>query len=260
MVFTRQGFQTVIRDNVTLVAEQTVNLKVKTKPGDFAEAITITGQEGFARFKSTSQGMTLTREVFDVLPKGRDVDGLVTVIPGASNEALLGGLSIAGASGGENMFYVDGQNTNSVFGGIAASRMLFSTSSTKSSSRSSGYLGRIRRRTRRRHQRHHPLAATHSTATSWVIIRAPCRCGQRARHDHHRPPATVPTLRVFNYADRGQGVNRFAPGRRLRHRRPHRQGQAVVLCQRAAGFPFYYPAGHLPLFQLIPTHIPSESF
>ena len=125
VIFTLQGFQTVIRDNVTLVAEQTVNLKVEIKLGNIEEAITITGQTALIDVKSTSKGMTLTKEMFDVLPKGRNFDGLVAVIPGATNEALLGGLSIDGSSGGENMFYVDGQNTNSVFGGQGAQQAAF---------------------------------------------------------------------------------------------------------------------------------------
>ena len=120
VVFTLQGFQTVIRDNVSLVAEQTLNLKVEIKLGNIEEAITITGQTALIDVKSTSKGMTLTKEMFDVLPKGRNFDGLVAVIPGATHETLVGGLSIDGSSGGENMFYVDGQNTNSVFGGQGA--------------------------------------------------------------------------------------------------------------------------------------------
>jgi hypothetical protein len=125
VVFTLQGFQTVIRDNVSLVAEQTINLKVEMKLGNIEEAITITGQTALIDVKSTSKGMTLTKEMFDVLPKGRNFDGLVSVIPGATNEALLGGISIDGSSGGENMFYIDGQNTNSVFGGQGAETAAF---------------------------------------------------------------------------------------------------------------------------------------
>ena len=117
VVFTLQGFQTVIRDNVSLVSEQTLNLKVEIKLGNIEEAITITGQTALIDVKSTSKGMTLTKEMFDVLPKGRNFDGLVAVIPGALNENVVGGLSIDGSTGGENMFYVDGQNTNSLFGG-----------------------------------------------------------------------------------------------------------------------------------------------
>ncbi len=125
VVFTLQGFQTVIQNNVQLVAEQTANLKIEIKLGNIEEAITITGTTALIDVKSTSKGMTLTKEMFDVLPKGRNFDGLVAVIPGAVNENFLGGISIDGSSGGENMFYVDGQNTNSVFGGQGAQNAAF---------------------------------------------------------------------------------------------------------------------------------------
>jgi hypothetical protein len=125
VVFSLQGFQTVVRENVALVAEQTINLKVQMKLGELQEAVTITGQVALIDVKSTAKGMTLTKEMFDVLPKGRNFDGLVAVIPGVVNENFLGGISIDGSSGGENMFYVDGQNTNSVYGGQGAQQAAF---------------------------------------------------------------------------------------------------------------------------------------
>ena len=125
LVFTLQGFQTVIRENIPLVAEQTLNLKVQMKLGNIEEAVTITGQVALIDVKSTAKGMTLTKEVFDVLPKGRNFDGLVAIIPGVVNENFLNGISIDGSSGGENMFYVDGQNVNTVFGGGGAQQAAF---------------------------------------------------------------------------------------------------------------------------------------
>ncbi len=125
VVFSLEGFQTVVRENISLVAEQTLNLKIEMKLGNLSEAVTITGQTALIDVKSTSKGMTLTKEMFDVLPKGRNFDGLVAVIPGVTNENFLGGISIDGSSGGENMFYVDGQNTNSVYGGQGAQQAAF---------------------------------------------------------------------------------------------------------------------------------------
>jgi hypothetical protein len=125
LVFTLQGFQTVVRENVPLTSEQTLNLKIQMKLGNIEEAVTITGQVALIDVKSTSKGMTLTKEMFDVLPKGRNFDGLVAVIPGALQESVVGGLSIDGSTGGENMFYVDGQNTNSMYGGQGAQQAAF---------------------------------------------------------------------------------------------------------------------------------------
>ena len=206
VVFTLQGFQSVVRDNVTLVAEQNINLKVEIKPGDIAEAITVSGQNALLDIKSTAASTTLTRELFDVLPKGRNFDGLVAVIPGAIQEALLGGLSIDGSSGGENMFYVDGQNTNSVFGGINAQNIVFDFVD-EVQFKSSGYQaecagslgGVINVVTRSGGNEFHGDVVGYYSGSA---LR-----GKERDTTIIDPLVTTPTMRVFNYADRGQELS-----------------------------------------------------
>jgi hypothetical protein len=203
VVFTLQGFQTVVRDNVTLNAEQTLNLKVEIKLGNIEEAITITGQTALIDVKSTSKGMTLTKEMFDVLPKGRNFDGLVAVIPGALTENLVGGLSIDGSSGGENMFYVDGQNTNSVFGGQGAQQAAFDFVD-EVQIKASGYQaefggslgGVINVVTRSGGNEFHGDVVGYYSGSA---IR-----GKERNTIINDPSITQPTLREFNYSDRGQ--------------------------------------------------------
>jgi hypothetical protein len=117
IVFTLQGFQTVVRENVQVGVEQTLNLKVTMKLGNIEEMVTITGQVAQIDVKSTTKGMTLTKEVFQTLPKGRNFDSLITAIPGVSNEPMLGGTSIDGASGLENMYYIDGTDVTNIING-----------------------------------------------------------------------------------------------------------------------------------------------
>jgi hypothetical protein len=116
LVFVLDGFQTVVRENVPLLLEQTINLKITMKLGDLNEAITITGQTPLIDVKSAAKGMTLTKELFNTLPKGRDFSTLVTAVPGVYNEPMTGGLSVDGASGAENVFFVDGMETGEVRG------------------------------------------------------------------------------------------------------------------------------------------------
>ena len=121
VVFSLQGFQTVIRENIQLSVEQTLNLKISMTLGNIEEAVTITGQVAQIDVKSTAKGMTLTKEVFQSLPKGRNFDTLIAAIPGVIQEdTLLGGTSVDGASGDENMYYIDGVNTNSLVNGTSA--------------------------------------------------------------------------------------------------------------------------------------------
>ena len=116
LVFTLEGFQTVVRENIPLVAEQTASLKIEMKLGNLNEVITITGQTPLIDVKSTAKGMTLTKEMFNSLPKGRDFSSLVTTIPGVYNEPMTGGISVDGASGAENVFFVDGMETGEIRG------------------------------------------------------------------------------------------------------------------------------------------------
>jgi len=118
LVFTLQGFQTVIRDGVQVGVEQTLSIKVSMKLGNIEEMVTITGQVAQIDVKSTVKGMTLTKEVFQTLPKGRNFDSLITAIPGVSNEPMLGGTSIDGASGLENMYYIDGTDVTNIINGV----------------------------------------------------------------------------------------------------------------------------------------------
>jgi hypothetical protein len=126
LVFTLQGFQTVVRENVQLSLEQTLNLKVTMKLGNIEEMVTITGQVAQIDVKSTAKGMTLTKEVFQTLPRGRNFDSLVTAVPGVSSETLLlGGNSVDGASGLENMYYIDGADTTNIKDGNVGQNVSF---------------------------------------------------------------------------------------------------------------------------------------
>ena len=121
LVFTLQGFQTVVREKV-MISSRTDDHD-QGDPADSAsieEQVTVIGQVPLIDVKSTVKGMTLTKEVFKTLPKGRDFDSLITAIPGVSNETMLGGTSVDGASGLENMYYIDGTDiTNIVYGNRA---------------------------------------------------------------------------------------------------------------------------------------------
>ncbi len=117
LTYSLEGFQSVVRENISLTIEQTLNLKVTMELGKIQEQIVVTGQAPLIDVKSTARGMTLTKEVFQTLPKGRNFDSLITAIPGVSNEPLLGGSSFDGASGLENMYYIDGTDTTNIADG-----------------------------------------------------------------------------------------------------------------------------------------------
>ena len=108
--FSLQGFNTVVRKDIIVLVEQSIRVNIEMTPGTIEEEITVIGQSPLVDVKSTTKGMTLTKEMFQMLPRGRNFDTLVTAVPGVNQEPYLGGLSVDGASGSENMYYIDGMD------------------------------------------------------------------------------------------------------------------------------------------------------
>ena len=110
------GFRTVVRRGVEISPGQTLDLPVVMEPGDKNETITRGGAPRID-VKSATGGMTLRREAFLSLPRGRAFDSLVTLTPGVHNSFVLGGTSVHGASGLENMYYMDGTDITDIVSG-----------------------------------------------------------------------------------------------------------------------------------------------
>lgn len=118
--FELQGFKPVVRSEIVVLINQTITLDVQMGMGAIEEEITVVGQSPLIDVKSTTKGMTLTKMMFEVLPKGRNFDTLVTAVPGVNVEPGFGGsgMSVDGASSAENMYYVDGTDIGSITTGV----------------------------------------------------------------------------------------------------------------------------------------------
>jgi hypothetical protein len=110
VTFTLQGFQPLKRDGIVLQLEQTITLNATLKQSTLVETVTVVGQSPLIDVKSTVKGSTMTKEVFMQLPRNRDFNGLLSTVPGVQYEDKQGGLGVDGASGSENMWYIDGTN------------------------------------------------------------------------------------------------------------------------------------------------------
>ena len=106
--FALQGFKTLIRSGIRLELSQTITLNATLDTAAIEEQVTVVGQSPLIDVKSTVKGQVMTKEVFLSLPRGRSFDSLISTIPGVQKEANTAGLSVDGATGPENMFYVDG--------------------------------------------------------------------------------------------------------------------------------------------------------
>ncbi|MGB9004641.1 MAG: TonB-dependent receptor [Candidatus Aminicenantales bacterium] len=125
LTYALTGFKTFIRKDIFVRVEETITVDVTLTPGALEEEVTVIGQSPLIDVKSTSRGMTLTKDIFSILPKGRNFDSLTTTVPGVQNEALNAGMSVDGASGAENMFYVDGTAISSVKYGTLGENVSF---------------------------------------------------------------------------------------------------------------------------------------
>jgi len=123
--YTLPGFAPLVREDVVVGAEATVTLDIAMKVSTLEEQITVVGQSPLIDIKSTTQGATMNRAVFTMLPKGRNFDSLLITVPGVTNEPMLAGTSVDGASGAENMWYVDGISTTNLINGTSGQGVNF---------------------------------------------------------------------------------------------------------------------------------------
>ncbi|MDH7513847.1 MAG: TonB-dependent receptor [Clostridiales bacterium] len=110
ITFTLQGFKPLIREGIIISIDQTLKLDVSLEMGALEEEVTVIGKSPLIDIKSTTKGMTLSKEMFEVLPRGRNFDSLVTAVPGVNYEPWAGGLSVDGATVAENVYFIDGSN------------------------------------------------------------------------------------------------------------------------------------------------------
>ena len=117
ITYTLQGFKTVKREGIIVEIGKTVKLDIRMQLGGLEEQVTVVGQSPLIDVKSTVKGLTMTKDMFEVLPRGREFDTLVTAVPGVINEPWLAGISVDGASGLENMYYIDGTDIGDMYTG-----------------------------------------------------------------------------------------------------------------------------------------------
>jgi len=124
--FSLQGFVAVNRDAIALGVEQSLVVDVAMKPGAIEEEVVVVGQAPLIDVKSTARGSVMNAQTFSALPKGRSFDTLVTILPSVQNEKdLLDGISVDGASGAENVFFVDGTDTSDLVNGTRKQEVVF---------------------------------------------------------------------------------------------------------------------------------------
>ena len=106
----------------------------------------VTAETPLVDVRQSARQTNIRAEQVELLPHGRDFTTMVTQAPGANQESKLGGISIDGASAGENRFIIDGiETTNLQTGAVGHER------DRRLRRRSAGQVERLLGRIRRRH-------------------------------------------------------------------------------------------------------------
>jgi len=122
---TLAGFNTASTPDVPLTLGQIKKVDFTLAVAGVAESVQVTAESPLVDVRQSARSTSIRNEQIDLLPRGRDFSTLVTQAPGANNESTkLGGLSIDGASAGENRFIIDGIETTNLNTGVQGKNVI----------------------------------------------------------------------------------------------------------------------------------------
>lgn len=127
------GFSPTERKGVAVRLGQRVELDFTLKVGDLQEVVEVVGAAPVVDTSSTTAGGVLDNETIKRLPVGRRFTDALYLVPGVSDSSGVGKAnpSIAGGSGLENNYVVDGVNITDVgFGGVGTYNPIFGSLGT----------------------------------------------------------------------------------------------------------------------------------
>ena len=104
------GFGEARYENVTVAIGQTTQLTITVNPGSNVTTVDIVASDVLP-VDTTNNAIqtTISAQKIELIPKSTGFTGLLKTVPGTRPESRTGGFSVDGASGGENVFVIDGQ-------------------------------------------------------------------------------------------------------------------------------------------------------
>ena len=121
---TLQGFTERTLADVRVGLGQVKKVDFSLPLAGVAETVQVTAETPLVDVRNTARQANIRAEQVELLPKGRDFTSLVTQAPGANQENKLGGLSIDGASAGENRYIIDGIETTDLVDGTSGKGLI----------------------------------------------------------------------------------------------------------------------------------------
>lgn len=104
------GFGEARYENVTVAIGQSTQLTITINPGTTATVVDVVSSD-VPPVDTTNNSIqtTISAQKIELIPKSTGFTGLLKTVPGTRPESRTGGFSVDGASGGENVFVIDGQ-------------------------------------------------------------------------------------------------------------------------------------------------------
>lgn len=117
-----QGFSVIRKTDVAVVLGRVSRFEMKMEVGQMTESVVVSADAAMVDTTSSSSAVNVDRAFFDLLPKGRGFDAMVSMAPGARSEGKGGGYQVDGSSGSENTFYLDGMEVENIQSGVLDTR------------------------------------------------------------------------------------------------------------------------------------------
>src|SRR5262249_49161766 len=122
------GFKTIEQKGITVALGQALDLPLRLEVGGVSETVQVVGVTDVVNVNTTTTGATITSDLLERVPVGRDIGSTLYLAPGVSSSSTAGHAnpSIAGGSGLDNQYVIDGVNvTNSGYGALGSYSIIF---------------------------------------------------------------------------------------------------------------------------------------
>jgi hypothetical protein len=126
VTFTLPGFNTLVREGITLESEFTATINAQLRVGGIEETITVSGASPVVDVQSTMSRSVVTQDQIEALPTGRSYQTLAATVPGLASSGA-GRFDVGGASqtwqgyvtaygslAGDMAIEIDGMNVSSL--------------------------------------------------------------------------------------------------------------------------------------------------
>jgi outer membrane receptor protein involved in Fe transport len=113
------GFQSFKVENVRLELGQILRVELSLSLAGVSENVQVVAESPIIDVKQNAAVGSVTSELIERIPRGRNFTDLVQSAPGATPERKSGGIQIDGASGSENRFIIDGMDTTNLRTGVS---------------------------------------------------------------------------------------------------------------------------------------------